>query len=134
MPEERDGLASDLARETWRSWTAMPRWAQVTLVVGIVVHVAVSVTNLPVPHTLVAAIDVLAFIAIVIGLIENAKTLDEFYARVYLEACAISVVSTGIILFAAASFGATFGVRAVSILAGTFLLGFVVAFARLRRA
>lgn len=36
-------------------------------------------------HTLAASVRVASFVAIIIGLVEIAKTLDEFYARVYLD-------------------------------------------------
>jgi small basic protein len=134
VPEDGDSLARDLARETWQSFTAMPRWAQAVLVAGTIVHVASVVTpHAMVPYPLLASIRVAAFLAIVVGLIENAKTLDEFYARVYLDAAAISLILSSVILYASSNFGFELGIRAVVVIASTFLLGFVAAFARLRR-
>jgi len=134
MPDERESLVSDLARETWRSWIEMPRWAQLTLVAGTVVHLVSSFAHPGVPYAVLGSIRVAAFVAIIVALIENAKTLDEFYARVYLDACAIALVLSSVILYAGAEFGVQFGLLTVAVLYGAFLLGFVVAFARLRRA
>ena len=86
------------------------------------------------PYAVLGSIRVAAFVAIIVALIENAKTLDEFYARVYLDACAIALVLSSVILYAGAEFGVQFGLLTVAVLYGAFLLGFVVAFARLRRA
>ena len=101
-------------RETARSWILMPITGSA--------------------QTLAASVRVASLVAIIIGLVENAKTQDEFYARVYLEACAISLVSSGVVLFGLSEFGVELGVNSVLVLCGTFLLGFVIAFARLRRA
>ena len=134
--ESDDGisLARDLARETWSSFVAMPRWSQAVLVLGMVVHVAAVFPPLDMlPHPLIGWVRVAAFLAIVAGLIENAKVLDEFYTRLYLDACAISVVLSSVIIYAGYELGFKFGVRSVAVLAATFVLGFVVAFARLRR-
>lgn len=130
-----EGLLRDLTRESWSSFIAMPRWAQATLVIGIVTHVAVSVfvPRHVMPEAALASIRVAAFLAMVVGVIENARTYDEFYARVYLDACAVSLVSSSLILYAASSFGYEFGIRAVSVILSTFVVGFVAAFARLRR-
>ncbi len=129
-----EGLLRDLTRESWSSFIAMPRWAQATLVLGIAVHLAASVFVPPhlLPHFMLASIRVAAFVAMIVGVIENAKTYDEFYARVYLDACAIALVLSSLILYAASSFGYEFGLRAVSVILSTFVVGFVVAFARLR--
>ena len=113
----------------------MPLWSQIVLVVGLIVWIAVAFVPIAASaHTLAASVRVASFIAIITGLVENAKTLDEFYARVYLDACAISLVSSGVVLFALSEFGVELGVNSVLVLCGTFLLGFVIAFARLRRA
>jgi small basic protein len=134
MPAERDSLIHDLARETWDSWIATPRWAQLVLVGGAAVHVVASVTQPPIPYALLGVIRVAAFVAIIVGLIENAKTLDEFYSRVYLEASAIALVLSSVILYAGGEFGLRLGLLTVVVLYATFLIGFVAAFARLRRA
>ena len=132
--EDRENLIRDLARESWNSFVAMPRWAQTVLVAGMVVHTAAALTpDHLMPYPLLASIRVGAFVALIAGLIENAKTVDEFYLRLYLDACAVSVVSSSVVLYASSNFGFEFGIRAVSVLAATFLLGFVAAFARLRR-
>jgi hypothetical protein len=135
-PSDDEGLLRDLTRESWNSFVAMPRWAQATLVLGIVTHVAVSVFIPPhaLPDVALASIRVAAFVAVIIGAIENAKTMDEFYARVYLDACAISLVLSSLVLYAASSFGFEFGIRSVSVILVTFVIGFVAAFARLRRS
>ena len=134
MPDEGDSLARDLARETWKSFVATPRWAQWTLVIAAIVYVVASVgLNHVAPHAVLASIRVAAFVALIVGLIENAKTVDEFYMRVYLDACTISLIVSSVILYAGSNFGYEFGIRAVAVIAATFVLGFVVAFARLRR-
>ena len=77
-----EGLLRDLTRESWTSFIAMPRWAQVVLVLGLVTHVAASVF-IPahaMPDAVFASLRVAAFVAIIVGVIENAKTFDEFYA------------------------------------------------------
>ncbi len=132
---EDEGLLRDLARESWNSFVAMPRWAQATLVLGLLTHTAASllISDHAAPHGVLAAIRVAAFVAMIVAVIENAKTYDEFYARVYLDACAVALVLSSVILYAASSFGYEFGVRAVSLIASTFVIGFVAAFARLRR-
>jgi hypothetical protein len=134
VPDD-EGLLRDLTRESWNSFVAMPRWAQATLVLGMVTHVAASllISDHAAPHGVLASIRVAAFVAMIVGVIENAKTYDEFYARVYLDACAIALVLSSVILYAASSFGYEFGLRAVSLILSTFVVGFVVAFARLRR-
>ena len=134
VPDD-EGLLRDLTRESWNAFIAMPRWAQATLVVGVVTHLATSALapSHVVPAVVLAAIRVAAFAAMIVGAIENAKTYDEFYARVYLDACAVSVVLSSLILYAASSFGYEFGIRSVSVILWTFVVGFVAAFARLRR-
>jgi hypothetical protein len=133
-PDDASSLARDIARESWQSFTAMSRWSQVTLIAGMVVHVAAVLPPLDaVPHPFIGWIRVAAFVAIVVGLVENAKTLDEFYLRLYLDACAISVVASSVIIYAGYELGFSFGVRAVAVIAFTFLVGFVASFARLRR-
>jgi hypothetical protein len=134
-PSDDDGLLRDLTRESWTSFIAMPRWAQATLVLGLVTHVVASLLVPPhaMPEAALASIRVAAFIAMIVGVIENAKTYDEFYARVYLDACAIALILSSLILYAASSFGYDFGIRSVSVILATFLVGFVAAFARLRR-
>jgi hypothetical protein len=87
---------------------------------------------MPQEHVFVAAVRIAAFVAIVAGLIENAKTLDEFYTRVYLDACAISVVASSIIVYAAWNLHVELGARSAAVIGATFLLGFIIAFARLR--
>jgi ABC-type transport system involved in cytochrome bd biosynthesis fused ATPase/permease subunit len=134
IESDDDGLLRDLTRESWRSFVAMPRWAQAVLVLGMVVHLAAVATPPHVlPHAVLASIRVGAFVAIIVGLVENAKYFDEFYMRVYLDACTMAFIASSVVLFAASNFGFDFGIRVVSVLAGTFVLGFVVAFARLRR-
>jgi len=134
VPDD-EGLLRDLARESWNSFIAMPRWAQATLVLGVVTHLAASLLIPPdlIPHVWLASIRVAAFVAIVVGAIENAKTYDEFYARVYLDACAVTLVLSSVILYAASNFRYEFGIRAITVILATFVFGFVVAFARLRR-
>ena len=133
-PDDRTSLLGDLSRESWKSFVAMPRWSQITLVAGIAVHVAAVLPPLvALPHPLIGWIRIVAFLAIVVGLVENAKTLDEFYNRLYLDACAVSVILSSVIIYAGYELGFKFGVRAVSVIATTFVLGFVAAFARLRR-
>jgi len=135
MAAERENLLVDLWRESWDSWIAMPRWAQIVLIAGVVVHsAAVSAHSNNVPHGVMVALRIGGFLAIIVGLIENAKVLDEFYTRVYLEACAIALVLSSVVLYAGAELGVAFGLLTVSVLYGTFLIGFVIAFARLRRA
>jgi hypothetical protein len=135
MAAERDNLLADLWRESWDSWVAMPRWAQVVLIAGFVVHTgAVIFKPAGMPYVVMAALRIGGFMAIVVGLVENAKVLDEFYTRVYLEACAISLVLSSIVLYAGAEFGIKFGSMIIGVLYASFVLGFVVAFARLRRA
>ncbi len=133
-PDDGTSLFGDLARESLKSFVAMPRWSQITLVLGLAVHVAAVVPPLAeLSHPLIGWIRVAAFLAIIIGLIENAKTLDEFYNRLYLDACAISVILSSVIIYTGYELGFKSGVRAVSVIAATFVLGFVAAFARLRR-
>ena len=134
VPDD-EGLLRDLTRESWNSFAAMPRWAQATLVLGVVTHLAASllIPERVAPHGVLASIRVAAFVALIVGVIENAKTYDEFYARVYLDACAIALVLSSLILYAASNFGYDFGIRAVSLILVTFVVGFVAAFARLRR-
>ena len=130
-----DGLLRDITRESWNSFIAMPRWAKVILVVGMVTHVAaLLLMDLHViPHVWFATIRVAAFVAMIVGVIENAKMYDEFYARVYLDACVVSLVLSSVILYAASNFGYDFGIRTVTVISVTFVIGFVAAFARLRR-
>ena len=134
VPDD-EGLLRDLARESWNSFVAMPHWAQATLILGLVTHLAASafVPAHLIPGVALATIRVAAFVAMIVGFIENAKTYDEFYARVYLDACAIALVLSSLILYAASNFGFDFGIRSVSVISATFLVGFVAAFARLRR-
>jgi hypothetical protein len=130
------GLLRDLLRESWHAFVEMPRWAQVMLVVGLATHAAATAPMLPsdtVPHVWLASIRVASFVAMVVGTVENAKTYDEFYARVYLDACAITLVLSTVILYAAWNFGFDFGLRTVSLILGIFVIAFVAAFARLRR-
>ena len=130
-----EGLLRDLTRESWTSFIAMPRWAQAVLVLGLVTHVAATALIPPhaIPDVALASIRVAAFVAMIVGVIENAKTYDEFYARVYLDACAIALVLSSLILYGASSFGFEFGIRSVSVILSTFIIGYVIAFARLRR-
>ena len=134
VPDD-EGLLRDLTRESWTSFIAMPRWAQAVLVLGLATHVTATALIPPhaIPDVALASIRVAAFVAMIVGVIENAKTYDEFYARVYLDACAIALVLSSLILYAASSFGFEFGIRAVSVILSTFIIGFVVAFARMRR-
>ncbi|HWT06698.1 MAG TPA: hypothetical protein VN224_13135 [Xanthomonadales bacterium] len=135
VPDD-EGLLRDLTRESWTSFVAMPRWAQATLVLGMVTHLAASLPILPphlIPDVWLASIRVAAFVAMVVGVIENAKTYDEFYARVYLDACAVTLVLSTVILYAAWNFGVDFGLRTVSLILAIFVIAFVAAFARLRR-
>ena len=113
----------------------MPLWAQIVLVIGMTVWIAIAFVPITASaHTLAASVRVASFVAIIVGLVENAKTLDEFYTRVYLEASAISLITSGVVLFALSEFGTELGVNSVLVLCATFVLGFVIAFARLRRA
>ena len=133
-PDDGTSLFGDLARESWKSFVAMPRWSQVVLVVGMVVHVAAVLPPLAgLPYPLIGWIRIAAFLAIVVGLIENAKVLDEFYTRLYLDACTVSVVLSSVIIYTGYELGFSFGVRVIAVIAATFVLGFVAAFARLRR-
>lgn len=131
---DEGNLLRDLTRESWDSFVAMPRWAQATLVLGMAVHIAaVFAPPQLLPHALLATIRVAAFVAIIVGLIENAKHFDEFYVRVYLDACTVAFVLSSLVLYGAANYGYDLGIRAIGLLAGTFVIGFVAAFARLRR-
>jgi uncharacterized membrane protein len=135
IASDDEGLLRELLRESWDAFVAMPRWAQWLLVGGAVLHLAASLPVLPphlIPPVWLASTRV-AFVAMVVGTIENAKKYDEFYARVYLDACAITLVVSTVILYAAWNYGIDFGLRTVSLILGIFVLGFVAAFARLRR-
>lgn len=135
MSEERDNLLVDLNRETWNSIVAMPRWAQAVLVVGFAGFLILGLRHWPgIPHTLLASLRTAAFIFLIVGLMENARGFDEFYARLYLYASAISLILSILTIYAAYEFGVNLGERAISVMAGTFCIGFIVAFAYLRRA
>ena len=133
-PDDAASLVRDITRESWNSFTGMSRWSQITLIAGMVVHVAAVLPPLnAVPDPAIGWIRVAAFVAIVVGLIENAKTLDEFYLRLYLDACAVSVVASSVIIYAGYELGLPLGVRSVAVIVATFLLGFVASFVRMRR-
>lgn len=135
MEQERGSLFADLGRETWNSVTAMPRWAQGALFLGSVGFLILEAGNWPgVAHALLASLRTAAFVLLIVGLIENAMTLDEFYARVYLYACAVCVVLTALTVFVSYEWGVNLGVRALAVMSVTFTLGFLAAFAYLRRA
>ena len=135
MTEERDNLLADLNRETWNSIVAMPRWAQAVLFAGFAGFLVLGLGDWPeIPHTLLACLRTGAFILLIAGLIENARGFDEFYARVYLYASTFSFILSGLAIYAAYEFGVNLGVRVISVMAGAFCIGFLVAFAYLRRA
>lgn len=129
-------LITDLARETARSWKAMSPAGKLCMVVGMVAWMVLPGTGqgYGVNHPFLAALRVAALVVTLYGVIDNARCQDEFYARVHLEACAFAVIVSSVLLYAFAEYGVDLGTRAVSVIAGVWVVGFVVAFARLRRA
>ena len=87
-----------------------------------------------VPAAILGTLRTAAFILLILGLMENARGLDEFYARVYLYASTTSLVLSATIIFALYQFGLNIGEKAISVMAFTFFIGFLGAFAYLRRA
>ena len=66
-PDDAASLVRDITRESWNSFTAMSRWSQITLIAGMVVHVAAVLPPLnAVLHPAIGWIRVAAFVAIVV--------------------------------------------------------------------
>lgn len=132
---ESDNLISDLWRETAQSWNAMSFRAKAATLVGIFGLIALEAVHVPgVPEAVPSVLRVVCLILLLAGSIANACALDEFYQRVYLQACTFSFVVSIVALFALSEFKINLGVRSVSVIIFFWLIGFVVAFARLRRA
>lgn len=135
MDEDRGSLFGDIARESWQSLVAMPRWASALLAIGLAGFLTMQFVSDPLhPPIALAPLRLLFFIMFVIGLIQNARTLDEFYMQVYLHACAISLMLSMLAIYGAYVFGHELGIFTLPVTSVTFGIGFVLAFAYLRRA
>ena len=133
--EERENLWHDLMVESADSWNAMSLAWRVVLVLGVVGFVAFNVVSPhQVPGPLLVSLRVISLLLIVLGSIANARATDEFYQRVYLHACTYAFVGSTLILYALFEFGVNLGVRSISVVVATFVVGFVVVFAVNRRA
>jgi hypothetical protein len=134
VAEERDNLLHDLMVESAASWNAMSLAWRVVLVAGLVGFVASNaVSPREVPAALLASLRAISLVLLVLGSIENARAADEFYQRVYLYACTYAFIASTLILYALFVFDVNLGVRSISVVVATFLVGFVVAFAVNRR-
>lgn len=134
MAEERENLLHDLMVESAASWNAMSLAWRIVLVAGVVGFVAFNgLSPHQVPGPLLASLRVVALVLIVLGSVENARGADEFYQRVYLHACTYAFIGSTLILYALFEFGVNLGVRSISVVVATFVIGFVVAFAVNRR-
>ena len=133
--DNESSLASDLCRETIDSWKAMSTGGKVLLLAGLLGFMALSRAGSPgVSHTLFALLRIAALTAMILGLIDNARVMDEFYRRVHLLACAGALVISSLSLYALAEFGINPGIRTVSLISFAWLAGFIASFAYLRRA
>ena len=133
--DNESSLASDLCRETIESWKAMSAAGKVLLIAGLLGFIAFARAGSPgTSHTVFATLRIAALAAMILGLIDNARVLDEFYRQVHLLACAVALVASSLLLFALAEFGVDPGIRTVSLISFTWLAGFIGAFAYLRRA
>jgi len=131
---EEPGLLADLWHESCKSFAAMPRWSQITLVIGMVVFIAAVLPPLDrLPKIPLATVRTAAFLALVVGLIATARMRDEFFLRVYLHACAIAFILSSTIVFASLAYDIPLGRNTFTVLDLSFLIGFFGAFWWLRR-
>lgn len=134
MADERRNLFVDLLRETADSWHAMPLAARVSLVVGFIGFlVSAGIDWSLSPRFALASLRIAFLIAMLFGIIGNARALDEFYQRVHLYACAYALVGSCVALYAASEFGIDLGSRAITVFIAAWGIGFLVSFGVLRR-
>lgn len=132
---ESENLFVCMMRETADSWRETPLPAKVCLIVGVAGLLAFQRLGIPgLPKVLDGTIRITSMILMMVGAIVNARSLDEFYQRVYLIASAFTMVVSTVILYGLAVFGVNLGVKTASVIIGVWLCGFVYSFDRLRRA
>jgi len=132
-PPEPDSLMHDLWRESCNSWAATARWGQVMLIAGLATLAAFTFLPPLLPHDVLAWIRILSYAALMAGVVESLKALDEFYMRVYAYSAAFAAVSSSVILFAAYELRWPLASEGTVVITATFGIGFVYTFARLRR-
>jgi small basic protein len=130
---ERQSLLRDLWRETAESWGAMSLAARTSFVAGLIGFVVFNwFAGSALPSMALSGLRVASLIALLAGAIANARALDEFYQRVYLLACAYTLVAACVIVYALSEFGVNLGSHTIAVFVAVWGVSFVTSFAVLR--
>jgi hypothetical protein len=131
---ESDNLLRDLWRESCSAWMATARWAQIAMIAGFVILAAVTLVPLPLPHDVHSWIRVLSYAALMAGVVEHVRSLDEFYMHVYVYSAAFAAVASSVILVAAYELDWPIASQGFAIISVMFGIGFVYTFIQMRRS
>lgn len=138
MEERGFGLGeflSDFDRECRRSIRAMSPLGKALLFGGLIGWVLVQwlppTWGSPV---VVDVVRIVIFAAFIAGAVANGRAADEFYRAAYTQSCAIALPVSAVFVYAASLFRVNFSITIVGWLIAIWLISFLIAFGRLRRA
>ena len=134
IPREGGNIFADYGRECAASWRAMwwP-WKAATLV-GLLGFIFFSFSSSSFGLQTLGILRIVCLSLAIAGMVANAVAGDEFYREISYQACAFAVATSVVLLYAADVFHLNLGRNAASVLLGTWLIGYGVAFARLQRS